>query len=406
MTWRPFQGQNERWKEEKSMLRMLVTIMIFAMVGSRQGQSQNPLFSPAPGSPVVVGEGSGRVVLMDVNGDGRLDLLTCHLMQRLVGVHLGDGAGRFAAAPGSPITLKTQPGDIKLADLNGDKIPDLAVTQSDRDCVDIFFGDGQGAFRLAPGSPLTVSADREFYTRSLVLIDLNEDGKLDIVTANHRRNTFSTMFGNGRGEFSPGPTTTIHSEEARFSFVAGDMFGDLDGDKHLDLVIVSGETDSTSGQGRVRVLRGDGKGAFKETPSTSLPILAGARFVKLADVNGDQRLDIVISRGSDQLSILLNGGNDRFTPAKGSPYCLDATPFAVTVADVNGDQRNDLVAATVDSITILLGGSDKFTPAPGSPFHAGPGAYHLALGDVNKDGKLDIAASSFEGNAVTLLLGR
>jgi hypothetical protein len=115
---------------------------------------------------------------------------------------------------------------------------------------------------------------------------------------------------------------------------------------------------------------------------------------------------MVLSHSSDQLSVLLNGGNFKFVAATGSPYDLDATPFAVMVADVNNDQRSDLVAATVDSITILLGGKDKFTPAPGSPFRAGPGAYYLTLGDVNKDGKLDIAGASFEGNAVTLLLAR
>src|SRR6267378_1719265 len=170
------------------MLRVLVASMFFALVWSLKAQSPSPLFSPAPGSPVAVGQGSGRVVLVDVNGDGRLDLLTCHLLQHFVAVHLGDGAGRFVAAPGSPIALKTQPGDMKLADLNDDKIPDLVVTHSERAGVDIVFGNGQGGFRLAPGSPLTVSADSAFYTRSLHLIDLNEDGKLDIVTANHRRN--------------------------------------------------------------------------------------------------------------------------------------------------------------------------------------------------------------------------
>lgn len=394
------------------MIRILLLVVFVATGWANQGHSQGPLFSPAPGSPVVVGEGSGRVVLADVNGDGRLDLLTCHLLQKFVAVHLGDGTGRFVAAPGSPIAMKIQPGDIKLADLNGDKIPDLVVTHSERDCVDIFAGNGRGGFGLSPGSPLTVSADSEFYSRSVTLIDLNEDGKLDIVTANHRRNILATLMGNGRGEFLPGPTTTIHLERERFSFVAGDMFADLDGDKQLDLVIVSGEADFIAKPGRVRVLRGDGKGAFKETPSTSLPILAAPRFVKLADVNSDQRLDIVTSHGNDEfsgtghLSVLLNGGNDKFTPALGSPYNLDAPPFALAVADVNQDHQNDLVAATVDSVTILLGGNDKFTPAPGSPFRAGPGSYHLTLGDINKDGKLDIAASSFEGKAVTVLLGR
>lgn len=75
--------------------------------------------------------------------------------------------------------------------------------------------------------------------------------------------------------------------------------------------------------------------------------------------------------------------------------------FAVVVADVNHDKKSDLVAATVNSVTVLLGGSRGFVPAPGSPFSAGPGAYNVTVGDLNEDGKLDVAASSFEGNAVT-----
>lgn len=388
------------------MFRKHIPIVVVAMVWTLPVQAQSPLFSPAPGSPVVVGEGSGRLVLVDVNGDGRLDLLTCHLLQKFVTVHLGDGAERFVAAPGSPITLTYQPGDIKLADLNGDKIPDLIVTHSEADSVDIFFGDSKGGFKLASSSPVKVSADNEYYTRRLNLIDLNEDGKLDIVTANHRRNRLDTLLGNGRGDFSPGPTITIPSDDENFSYVDGDMFGDLDGDRHLDLVIVRNAADFIPPVGRVMVLHGDGKGAFKEKPSTAFSILAAPHFVSLADVNGDQRLDIVTSHSSDQLSVLLNGGNNKFTPAAGSPYTLKVTPYAIAVADVNHDQRNDLVAATVDSVIILLNSNGTFTPVPGSRLRAGPGSYHLALGDVNKDGKLDIAASSFEGKAVTLLLGR
>ena len=388
------------------MLRIPVIIMFFAAVWPLGARSQTPMFSPSPGSPAVVGEGSGNIVLADVNGDGRLDLITAHLLQKRVGVHLGDGSGRFVSAPGGPIALKTQPGGIGLGDINGDKIPDLVVTHSEKDCADIFLGNGQGGFRLAPGSPLTVSADGEFYTRSLDLIDINEDGNLDIVTANHRRNAFSCLLGNGHGEFSPGPTTTIQTEEVKFSFIAGDMFGDLNGDKHLDLVIVSGPTDLIESPGRVRVFYGDGKGNFRENLTISSRVPAQARFVKLADVNGDRRLDVVISHGSYQISFLLNSGGDKLTPAKSSPYTVEGLPFAIAAADVNNDGRNDLVIATVDSITVLVGGNDRFMPAPGSPFRAGPGTYHLAVGDVDKDGKVDIAGSSFEGNAVTLLLGR
>src|SRR5262249_31683581 len=132
------------------MIRILILI---ALVWAVPAQSQGPLFSPAPGSPVVVGEGSGKLVLADINGDGNLDLVTCHLLKRLVAAQLGDGTGKFAAAPGGQITLNYQPGDIKLGDVNSDKILDLVVTNGDRDNVDIFLGDGKGGFSLAPGSP-------------------------------------------------------------------------------------------------------------------------------------------------------------------------------------------------------------------------------------------------------------
>src|SRR5262245_39671593 len=193
--------------------------------------AQAPQFSPAPGSPVVVGEGPGLIVLADVNRDGKLDLITQHLQQRAVTVQLGDDTGRFAPAPGSPIKLAYSPGDIKLGDVNGDGALDLAVTGGERDSVDIFFGDVKGRFNRAPGSPFLVSASTEFNT-GLQLVDFNEDGKLDIVTTSNQRNSFGALLGDGRGGFAPGPTTTFPAGQGRYAFA----FGDLDGDGHLDVI--------------------------------------------------------------------------------------------------------------------------------------------------------------------------
>lgn len=381
---------------------MILIFVLITLLAAVQAQSQDPMFNPAPGSPVEVGEGSGKLILADINGDGRLDMVTCHLLRRLVTAQIGDGTGRFAAAAGSPIVLAYPPGDIKLGDVNNDGILDLGVTNSDRDNVDIFLGNGKGGFNLASGSPFTVSASLEFYTRSLHLVDLNDDGKLDIVTANHRRNNFATMFGNGRGGFTPGPSTSFNSGQDNYAFA----FGDIDGDGRLDVVVASGAKVFSSEPGLVMLQRGDGKGAFKAMSETPLSAPAGPRFVTLADMNGDQRLDIVIIHTSDQLSVLLNYGAGKFRPMAAVPYELGTSAFAIAVADVNRDRRNDIVVATVDSVTVWLGSGEGFIPSPGSPFRAGPGAYHLTLGDVNKDGKLDVAASSFEGNAVTVLLGR
>lgn len=242
-------------------------------------------------------------------------------------------------------------------------------------------------------------------------MDVNEDGKLDIVKANGRRNTIEILLGNGRGGFSPGPIVRLEPGQNFYSF----EIGDVDGDGHLDVVTASSPGPGL-GTGRVMTKHGDGKGNFRDASGSPLSVPPDPRVGTLADVNGDRRLDIVLSHGDRSLlSVLLNDGHGMFTPAPGSPLNLWNQTFVVVVADVNQDEKADLLAATVNSrtapfesrIVVLLGaGRDGFAPAPGSPFRAGPGAYHLTVGDVNEDGKLDVAASSFEGNAVTVLLAR
>ena len=361
--------------------------------------AQAPLFTATPS--VAVGEGSGHLVLADVNRDGKLDLIAQHLQQRMVTVQLGDGAGRFTPAPGNPIRLGYMPGEAKVGDLNGDGIPDLGIIGGERDAVDILFGDGGGKFTPAPGAPFIASTAKDTPTTGLQLLDLNEDGKLDVLTTGNQRHSFATLFGNGRGGFTAGPVTSFPTGAGRYTFA----FGDFDGDKHLDAAIANSGGGEFAEPMRVVVLRGDGKGAFSKLSETNAPF--GPRYLTPGDVNGDGRLDLVFVHGSNEhcgASVWLNQGGGKFV--EGPSYDLGGAAYGVTVADVNQDKRNDLIVATVDSVTVLLNGNGKFAPAPGSPFRAGPGAYHLAAGDVNGDGKPDVAASSFEGKTVTMLLGK
>jgi hypothetical protein len=327
-------------------------------------------------------------------------MVTQHLLSRTITVQLGDGRGHFVAAPASPIRLAYSPGGTKIGDVNGDRVPDLVVRRSERDVVDVYFGDAKGGFTLAAGSPFTAGPAVDSLTKpGLELLDLDQDGDLDIVLTNGRRNALPTLLGDGRGTFSRGPTTTLGPEPNLYSFA----FGDVDGDGRIDAIVA--RSPQSSDPDRIVVRRGDGRGGFPDTLGTPMSVPPGSRLVNLADVDGDRRLDMVLSGEDGRLRFLLNAGSGAFTPASAT-YDVGAQAYAVVVADVNGDARSDLIAATVNSVTVLLGSAKGFAPATGSPYRAGPGAYNAVVADINGDRRPDIVASSFESDAVTVLLRR
>ncbi|HHG85002.1 MAG TPA: VCBS repeat-containing protein, partial [Bacteroidetes bacterium] len=77
------------------------------------------------------------ITAADVNQDGFIDLITVTNMTARVNLHFGDGAGNFTGAKSFPVERK--PRSVKVADLNGDGIPDLIVGTDSR-TVDYLLG--------------------------------------------------------------------------------------------------------------------------------------------------------------------------------------------------------------------------------------------------------------------------
>lgn len=375
--------------------------LLFSLVLAGQAFPQEPLFVPSAASPIEVGEGSGTLLLQDINRDRRVDLLSRHLLTRRIVVLKGDGQGGFTPF-GPALEFEYEPGDMKLGDLNRDRIPDLVVTAGRSDVVDVLLGDGAGHFRPVAGSPFTLSKVADTYNkRTLHLVDLDDDGDLDIATANGRlRNTVRTLLGDGRGGFTPGPLVPLDTRGDGFALA----FADMNGDHHLD--VVNASKGEEGGSGRLMVQLGDGRGNFRAVAGSALRVAPDPSAVVLADMNADNRTDILVGYSSGKISRFLNRGQEVFEQVPDAPVEVGGGLFALVAVDINGDKLPDLAIPTVNHVTVLLAEGEGFFPAAGSPYKAGPGAYYLGAGDLNGDGKTDLVASSFEGTALTVLLGR
>ncbi len=133
------------------------------------------------------------VTLGDVNGDGRLDIVTANRNSNNASVLLGNGNGTFQTQ--QTFATGTSPHSVTLGDVNGDGKLDIVTANYGSNTASVLLGNGNGTFQ----------AQQTFATgtnpRSVTLGDVNGDGSLDIVTANYSSNTASVLLGNGNGTF-------------------------------------------------------------------------------------------------------------------------------------------------------------------------------------------------------------
>src|SRR5438552_1820547 len=131
------------------------------------------------------------MAVADLNGDGKPDIAIANVLDAAgtgtINIFLGNGHGGFTAAPGSPFSVGNNPWWIATGDFNQDGKLDLAVANdgaanNQPDSISVLLGDGSGRFAPAPGSPIALPANTG--PLSAAVADFNRDGKLDLVSAN------------------------------------------------------------------------------------------------------------------------------------------------------------------------------------------------------------------------------
>lgn len=155
-----------------------------------------------------VTEGGQRLALGDVDGDGTLDIATFPTSPRgrqLIAMN-GSGARVFPTGR-TDIALSGTPTHVHVADLNHDGRPDIISAQdAGQQGVAVLLGLDDGAdgdYDERPPVPL------DFTVMATIAADFNEDGAMDVLATDAGRSRIAVLEGDGSGTLAPPITTAL-----------------------------------------------------------------------------------------------------------------------------------------------------------------------------------------------------
>jgi alpha-tubulin suppressor-like RCC1 family protein len=325
--------------------------------------------------------------------------------------------GANAETNGAPVvyTAPGATGPISIGDVDGDGANDI-----------VFGGGTNVVVRLNTSSATTpafeiatnlVTAATWTTPRGLALVDLDGDGKLDIVYATGATYPVSDPSNTGgiyalrnqstAGAVSFAPPLTIFTNSASF------QVGDLDGDGKVDLEIAP-----MSGVGAyLRNTSSVGAISFVQS-------LAGSNRGYLLDVNADSKPDhlslvsrLFVPHGEPTTALSISTNSSAagtITFARGISVAIDTDSIApptkfrtlyptfrpdFTGGDFNQDGRRDLVWATSTNGLVFLenlNGVPLYLTTWGEAVEVGPlpYPYQPTVADVNGDGKPDVVVGT------------
>lgn len=350
-----------------------------------------------PEQLIPTGRASRGIVLTDINPtvDDHDDIVTG------ASVLLGNGDASFAP----PIEFAIVVGEsVRVAELTGDAHPEVIVVDRNTLLASVYPGLGDGTM----GPPHHYVTDR--FPEAIGLRDLDRDGKLDLTVSSSQGGRIAVL-GNGDGTFRGVNAYPSVSDLDRRQGADGVTVADFTGDGIPDVVVANGGNIQCSianpcFSGETAVLLpglGDGRLGLR----VEIPEQPGHRVVS-GDWDRDLKQDLAfVGRGqqSPQLYIVKGNGDGTFTPAATHNLPgerLDASSATLAVAFLDPGDDPDLLIGNSgrDTVSVFLGdGAGGFVAQPA--VSTGPGGKGIAVGDFDGDKVPDLAITN-AGNFAAL----
>ena len=327
-----------------------------------------------------------HLAIGDVNGDGNKDILTQYSFSGYL--KLGNGNGTFQ----DTITIysmfsSTGGGPLLLADLDGDGDDEIISGDNLPGIIYVYISNGDGTF--ATKVSYSVGSGFTYYVNDIKAIDINKDGKMDIVTSNGANSfgSVSVFLGNGDGTVQ---TATHYSVGTKTDYLA---IADIDKDTWPD-VVVSQHFDKKVG---VFINNGDGTLAAMVNYDVSTD---GPAELEVVDFNNDTNLDIIVASRTDGIALLAGNGNGTFNASTLITSAASSVEN-IAIGDLDGDSNIDLMYVhSLDrgDFYVQFGNGDGTFTA--HMLYMGPsaGMNELGLADFDGDGDLDAVIATYDSS--------
>jgi len=387
-----------------------------------------------------VGDLDSAIKLVDIDGDGHLDVVASasggdgggvgegSSAGYLVSVLKGDGTGNLA--PPQIYRGGMSAYSLVVADFTGDGRPEIITADSAENHATLFLNDSSNHFGDPQGEAigyLTYPANAPSPLAPMKSADLNGDGKPDLFLVETGPNAptqpsqLTVLLNDGTGKFLPPFRTPIAVGNA-VPTVPSFLAGAFRNSKDPDVVYVC----TFASPMVVAFFPSNGDGTF-DSPVT-LASLPYPILIVSGDFNGDGKLDFAVygtdAHGAQELDVFLGHGDGTFTQLSPQNWPAistnSATPVQIFAGDFNHDGKLDLLIgynanggwtpAGDDLIEILGHGDGTFATPTVLLSHFGA----VAVSDVNHDGYLDLiqkrdpsddSNNFFYTPAVTVYLG-